>query len=143
MMKRGPEPKPVDRDTPLRLEIAVELAFPAGGMTVAGLRTEIRRGTLPVEIIAGKQFVTLAGIDRMRETCRARAKEQGYGLNPQSGTGRAKSSGRKPTSSATGTLSAARAALAATLNEQTQCSPNTSEPSTKSAASATVVPIKS
>ena len=70
MVRSDPAPG-IALDTPLRLEVAVKLAFPAGGMTVAGLRTEIRRGTLPVENIAGKLFVTLAGIDEMRETCRA------------------------------------------------------------------------
>jgi hypothetical protein len=31
-------------DTPLRLERAVELAFPEGGMTVSGLRREAAKG---------------------------------------------------------------------------------------------------
>jgi hypothetical protein len=137
------DPAPgIGRDTPLRLEVAVKLAFPAGGMTVAGLRTEIRRRTLPVENIAGKLFVTLAGIDQMREKCRAPAKEQGSGSNPQSGTSRAKSSDRKRTSFATGNISAARAALKQTLNGQTKYSPSTSVQSDKSAESAIVVPLK-
>jgi hypothetical protein len=75
MMKRGPDPQPVDRDTPLRLDVAVELGFPAGGITVAGLRTEIDRGTLDFEIIAGKFFTTLNAIDQMRERCRVRANQ--------------------------------------------------------------------
>lgn len=58
-------------DTPLRLAIAVQLAFPAGGMTVHGLRREIARGTLEVEVIAGKQFTTLAAIQIMRQKCRS------------------------------------------------------------------------
>ena len=33
-------------DTPLRLEDAVRRAFPAGGITVAGLRKEAARGRL-------------------------------------------------------------------------------------------------
>lgn len=57
-------------DTPLRLKDAVAIAFPAGGMTVAGLRKEILRGRLQAEKIANKVFVTLAGIERMRELCR-------------------------------------------------------------------------
>ena len=60
----------VHRDTPLRLARAVELAFPEGGMTISGFRREIARGRLEVERIAGKDFVTLAGIDLMRERCR-------------------------------------------------------------------------
>jgi hypothetical protein len=137
------DPTQIGPDTPLRLEVAVKLAFPAGGMTDAGLRTEIKRGTLPYEIIAGKIYVTLAGLNEMRKTCRVPAKEQGSGSNPQSGTARARLSDRKPTSSETGKLSAARAALRQTLNGPTNCSPSTSDQSDKSAESATVVPLKS
>jgi hypothetical protein len=57
-------------DTPLRLKDAVGIAFPGGGMTVSGLRREIKRGRLACEIIAGKQFVTLLAIKQMREQCR-------------------------------------------------------------------------
>jgi hypothetical protein len=38
-------------------------------MTVAGLRREIAKGRLAVEMIAGKQFTTLAATQRMRELC--------------------------------------------------------------------------
>ncbi|WP_211912389.1 excisionase [Tardiphaga alba] len=58
-------------NAPLRLEVAVKAAFPAGGLTVAGLRKEIARGRLEVELIAGKHFTTLAAIERMRERCRS------------------------------------------------------------------------
>jgi hypothetical protein len=61
-------------DTPLRLSDAVKIAFPAGGMTVAGLRREIGRGNLVVERIAGKQFTTLDDIRAMREKCRSKEK---------------------------------------------------------------------
>lgn len=62
-------------DTPLRLEDAVKLAFPAGGITLAGLRKEVARGNLAVEKIAGKLFTTLADIKRMREKCRSKEKD--------------------------------------------------------------------
>jgi hypothetical protein len=39
-------------------------------MKVSGLRREIRKGRLNSERIAGKQYVTLADINRMREKCR-------------------------------------------------------------------------
>lgn len=58
------------QDAPLRLDVAVKVAFPAGGMTIKGLRKEIARGRLVVELIAGKHFTTLAAISRMRELCR-------------------------------------------------------------------------
>jgi hypothetical protein len=57
-------------DAPLRLDVAVREAFPAGGMTVSGLRREAARGRLVIEVIAGKHFTTLAAIARMRELCR-------------------------------------------------------------------------
>jgi hypothetical protein len=64
----------IDCDTPLRLEDAVKIAFPAGGITLSGLRREVARGTLQVEVIAGKHFTTLNDIKRMRELCRNRVK---------------------------------------------------------------------
>ena len=48
------KPNGIDLDTPLRLRDAVKIAFPLGGMTVSGLRREIKRERLTVEIIAGK-----------------------------------------------------------------------------------------
>jgi hypothetical protein len=60
-------------ETPLRLAMAAELAFPGGGMTASGLRKEAARGRLVIERIAGKDYTTLAAIDRMRELCRVPA----------------------------------------------------------------------
>ena len=59
-----------DRTAPMRLALAVEIAFPHGGMTVSGLRKEAAKGRLVIEHIAGKDFVTLAAIDDMRAACR-------------------------------------------------------------------------
>lgn len=67
-------PAHVGPDTPLRLAEAVALAFPAGGITVSGLRREIARGRLTVEVLANKQFTTLAAIEEMRKLCRVNAK---------------------------------------------------------------------
>jgi hypothetical protein len=66
-------------NTPLRLAEAVRIAFPSGGMAVSGLRREIARGRLAIEIIAGKQFTTIAAIEQMRETCRVPARAPAYG----------------------------------------------------------------
>lgn len=60
----------ISDDAPLRLKDAVKIAFPAGGMTVSGLRGEITRGRLEAEMIAGKHFVTLRAIREMRERCK-------------------------------------------------------------------------
>jgi hypothetical protein len=57
-------------DTPLRLSIAAQLAFPGGGMTASGLRREAQRGRLVIERIAGKDYTTMAHIRRMRDLCR-------------------------------------------------------------------------
>ncbi|WP_316228906.1 hypothetical protein [Bradyrhizobium sp. SZCCHNR1070] len=65
-----PSARDFSEDTPLRLDVAVKAAFPAGGITVAGLRKEIAKGRLEVELIAGKLFTTLAAIARMRELCK-------------------------------------------------------------------------
>ena len=61
-------------DTPLRLEVAARLAYPDGSMTKSGLRREIARGHLDCERTAGKQYVTLADIQRMRAKCRENQK---------------------------------------------------------------------
>lgn len=70
-------------DTPLRLDAAVRLAFPDGGITVSGLRREIARGRLAYETIAGKQFVTLSNIAEMRRLCRTSVKDPGSGNDLQ------------------------------------------------------------
>lgn len=43
-------------------------------MTSSGLRREAARGRLLIERIAGKDYTTLANIERMRQLCRIRAK---------------------------------------------------------------------
>jgi hypothetical protein len=60
----------ISPDDPLRLDVAAALAFPDGSMTKSGLRREISRGRLDVEIIAGKQYTTLSAINQMRARCR-------------------------------------------------------------------------
>src|SRR6516164_6042290 len=60
----------VHPDTPLRLDVAAALAYPDGSMTASGLRREHRRGRLIIERTAGKDYTTLADIERMRALCR-------------------------------------------------------------------------
>jgi hypothetical protein len=64
-------PETPGKDVPLRLDVAVQVAFPCGGMTVSGLRRERDAGRLETMRIAGKDFTTLAAIDRMLDQCRA------------------------------------------------------------------------
>lgn len=66
----------LDPDTPLRLRIIAAIAFPDGSMTASGLRREADRGRLIIERIAGKDYTTLANIQRMRQLCRV-ATEKG------------------------------------------------------------------
>jgi hypothetical protein len=71
---------PISPDTPLRLKVAAELAFPDGSMTVSGLRNEGKRGRLSIERIAGKDYTTLASIKQMRESCRVEVKARTFGI---------------------------------------------------------------
>src|SRR5215471_10506352 len=143
---KGPKPPDLPNigpDTPLRLDTAVEIAFPAGGMTVSGLRREDSRGRLVIEIIAGKQFTTLRAIADMRERCRDSHRV------PDSGSGRASkaktaSHDKPPGLSETARASAARAALEKTVRGLKKRSPTTSPTSTASPReSARVIPLKS
>jgi hypothetical protein len=76
----------IDPKTPLRLDVAAKIAFPNGGMTVSGLRREIAKGRLAVEVIAGKQFTTLADIQEMRSLCRAKARVPDFNCDPREET---------------------------------------------------------
>lgn len=110
-------------DVPLRLHTAAERAFPDGSMTASGLRREAAKGNLVIERIAGKDYTTLAEIERMRVKCRVQAKARGCGFasapaDPQPG-----SSGTAPTSKAL-------AALHESLSALKKPSPNTSQRST-------------
>src|SRR6266481_6653241 len=70
-------------DAPLRLSVAAAVAFPDGSMTASGLRREGARGRLIIERIAGKDYTTLANIQRMRESCRVEAKALDFGSDPR------------------------------------------------------------
>jgi hypothetical protein len=72
-------------ECPLRLAVAAKVAFPDGSMSASGLRREAHRGRLVVERIAGKDYTTLANIERMRELCRVQAKAPGCGSGQLAG----------------------------------------------------------
>src|SRR5271157_5679076 len=106
-------------DTPLRLSVAAAFAFPDGTMTASGLRRECQRGRLVIERIAGKDYTTLANIERMRELCRVKAKVPDCGSesaadDPHNG------------SSETAATSKARAVLHTILSAPNGLSPPTS-----------------
>src|SRR5450759_5586324 len=106
-----PSPRDVGLDTPLRLKVAAALAYPDGSMTASGLRREAARGRLVIERTAGKDYTTLANIDRMRELCRVQPKEPACGFAPKNDTPMAGSARAQYGSSETDRAKSARAAL--------------------------------
>ncbi|HEY2227847.1 MAG TPA: hypothetical protein VGI22_08920 [Xanthobacteraceae bacterium] len=95
-------------DTPLRLNVVASLVFPDGSMTAAGLRREGARGKLIIERIAGKDYTTLANIDRMRELCRVEVRERACGCENPNMTRPVNSRTRQSGSSRTGATEKAR-----------------------------------
>jgi len=83
MRSRVPELDKVKPNTPLRLDVAAAIVFPDGSMTACGLRKEAGRGRLVIERIAGKDYTTLAAIERMRELCRQNPKVRDCGSEKQ------------------------------------------------------------
>ena len=77
-----PKRDDVTPETPLRLHVAAIIAFPDRSMTASGLRRESKRGRLAIERIAGKDYTTLADINRMRNLCRVEAKDRTSGCAP-------------------------------------------------------------
>jgi hypothetical protein len=128
-------------DTPLRLETAVQLAFPDGGMTVAGLRSEAKKDHLVIETIANKQFTTLNNIREMRNKCRGNQKAQGSGLNQSERKTAGSASGRSGLS-VTERARSARAALEETARALSERSENTSPQNTNPQNGATATPLK-
>jgi hypothetical protein len=133
----------VTDQTPLRLQMAVEIAFPTGGMTVSGLRREASKGRLRTELIAGKVFTTLQDIRAMREKCRVPLKEPDFGSNQKNVTAKARSSDAPHGLSGTVRSRSARAALERTAQELKGRSANSSLASTKFLESADVIPLRS
>src|SRR5258707_718880 len=88
----------IKADTPLRLAVAAKIAFPDGSLTASGLRRENRRGRLVIERIAGKDYTTLADIERMRQLCRVDNNHHASISGPREETRRA-SFVRKPSGS--------------------------------------------
>jgi hypothetical protein len=135
-------PHCIGLDTPLRLNRAVEIAFPEGGMTVSGLRREARRGRLSIEVIAGKQFTTLRAIEQMRDVCRAEARVPDCGFNQRNVTERDDSFTDPHGSSVMERAKSARAALHQSVKGRSKNSQNTSPKNTNQTEPAAVIPLK-
>jgi hypothetical protein len=135
-------PEQVAEDAPLRLEIAAQIAFPDGTMTASGLRKERNRGRLVTELIAGREYVTLAEIARMRELCRSEAKAPASGQRSDARTraGRSASpAGISSTESENLALASVLATADALQRKRNKSSPPTSPPNTGPAATVTVL----
>lgn len=116
-------------DTPLRLSVAAELAFPGGNIKATTLRRNAQNGLLAIERIGGKDFVTLAAIAEMRKRCQLAPKAPAYGsahLEPATIVPKEPSG-----SSATESISRARDAVLATMQRLKGGSPHTSHQSTR------------
>jgi hypothetical protein len=118
-------------DDPLRLDVAAALAYPDGSMTVSGLRKEAGKGRLIIERTAGKDYTTLAEIQRMREKCRVEAKERDSGSARRNTTVPANSPTRLSGSSKMVDTERALAALQMTLAEPSEPSKRTSMRNTR------------
>lgn len=139
-----PQPASVGADTPLRLDVAAAVAFPDGTICVKSLRREASRGRLVIERVAGKDYTTLAHIQRMRELCRLAVKVQDSGSAPSGETAAAASPTPASGSSATAATRRARDAALAIAKGLSEGCKTTSRASTSTARhKGNVVPIRS
>lgn len=106
------------------LKEAVDRFLPGGHWTVSSLRTEIRKGRLQVERIAGKIGVTESAIREMRQLCRDKPKD------PASTSGPPDTTGKQPGLSSTEERKQAQDAAKATLKALRTGSRNTSRKNT-------------
>jgi len=140
-MKAIPSPETITLTTPLRLDIAARLAFPDGSMGVSGLRNEINKGNLPAEKIAGRLYVTLAGIGEMRQRCVVQKVRYSISATPdEKATNAAGSSSTAgPTAADARSAQAHLSAIAQRLRKPSQ----PISPKSTSHNSAEVIPLKS
>lgn len=143
MARAGRIPADHSPDAPLRLDIAAKIAFPDGSMGAAGLRKERDRGRLVTEMIAGKEYVTLAEIERMRELCRVHRKAPDLSGARKAAKQMAASGAEPDGSSKTEGSDPAQALAVMTAMKLKNASPPTSPRSTPQRGSATVTPLRS
>jgi hypothetical protein len=130
-------------DRPIRLSKAAELAFPDGSMTASGLRREAAKGRLVIERIAGKDYTTLANVQRMRELCRVEPRGRTSGCSQQGAMSTDGSPSGPSGSSETAAASEALAAARATLKGLKERSETTSPENIGRRGLATVTPLPS
>lgn len=132
------DPATITDDTPLRLAVAADLAFPQGGMTASGLRKESARGRLAIERIAGKDYTTLRAIAEMRQLCRVAPKDQDSGSNQPEKTAASRRGGSSATDQSNEALAQARAKL-----QKLKAPCETTSTKKPRHAPATVIPLRS
>jgi hypothetical protein len=123
-------------ETPLRLGAAAQQF----GLTAGALRAEAKRGRLVIWRVAGKDWTSLAEIERMFQRCRVLPEVPGFGSDPldhERGTAPSNSpSGSSETEAVASALAAARTIAQRLKNNSPPTSPpNISPP----AGSATLV----
>jgi hypothetical protein len=128
----------VGHETPLRLDVAAALAYPDGSMTASGLRREAKRGRLVIERTAGKDYTTLAAIERMRELCRVEPTARVSGLKKPNETPMETlpimPAGASRTAAANTALAAARTTVAALKKPSPPISPRSMSPAPRAAS---------
>jgi len=108
---------PVGDNDPIPLAEACRLFF-RGEIGPATLRAENSRGTLTIERIGRKDFVTRRAIEEMREKCRVVQRESDSGYSQHASLQAANLSNAPSGASEMGAASEARAALRAKLQQQ-------------------------
>jgi hypothetical protein len=130
-------PDTVAPGTMLRLDVAAELAFPDGSVSVAALRREAAAGHLTIYAIAGKHFTTLTNIQEMKTKCRVPVRA------PDCGSDQPAKTEPKSTSSSMEARKQAQAAAKATLLVRNVSSKPISNPSTTRGRGAEVIRMPS
>jgi hypothetical protein len=134
-VKIRPSPDQWGAEEPVTLAEAIALFFPNGPLTISSLRNEIRKGTLAVARVAGKDWTTPASLREMIRPCRAEKQNH-------RASGFVKTSTPPPGSSSTAGGKSAQAAAKKKLKELRAPSATTSPRGTK-APSAHVIPLNS
>jgi hypothetical protein len=106
----------VDNDAPMRLAV-VAAQF---GLTAAALRTEAKRGRLVISRVAGKDWTSVAEVQRMFGLCRSPPKESDSGFDRPEATKNRRGSFEMAESKS------ARDALGLSLSRLRESSPTTS-----------------
>lgn len=130
------------KDRPIRLDTAARIAFPDGSMGTKGLRRERDAGRLETAIIAGREYVTLAAIERMVQACRVPPKVPASSGETNTGRKTAHSCTPPAGISKTEIVELAQAAAEASLARLRNASKSTSRKSTPRRATVTVTPIR-